>query len=249
MSVVSLSIPYLYILHIAVVSVRVGATLLFAPIWGYPGLPHYLKVLFVFSIATVVSVMIPFNADVYVNPGLILPTELLVGLLLAMAARIAFAGLHFAGQLVSFHLGFSMVQAIDPQTMNRSTLMSSYFTLLGYMMILASNQHYVIFKALADSYKAFPVGASVTFNQWLPSVIETSKQIFVIGWKIALPVFFATFILELAVGFMARMQPQVSSMVVTAPLKLLVGMIVLGASLSFIPRVIGPVLNTMVLRK
>jgi hypothetical protein len=29
----------------------------------------------------------------------------------------------------------------------------------------------------------------------------------------------------------------------------LVGMIVLGASLSFIPRVIGPVSNTMVLRK
>jgi flagellar biosynthetic protein FliR len=127
--------------------------------------------------------------------------------------------------------------------------MSGYFTLLGYVMILASNQHHVIFKALADSYKAFPVGASLTLNQWLPSVLETSKQMFIIGWKIALPVFFSTFILELAVAFMARMQPQVNSMVVTAPLKLLVGMVVLGASLSFIPRVIGPVLNTMVLRK
>jgi len=249
MSVVSLSIPYLYILHILVVSVRVGATLLFAPIWGYPGLPHYLKVLLVFSIATVVSVMIPFNADAYSNPGLVLPAEFLVGLLLTMAIRIAFAGLHLGGQLVSFHLGFSMVQAIDPQTLNRSTLMSGYFTLLGYVMILASNQHHMIFKALADSYKAFPVGSSITMNQWFPALVETSKQIFIIGWKIALPVFFATFIIELAVGFMARLQPQVNSLVITAPLKLLVGMVVLGASLSFIPRVIGPVLNTMVLRK
>ena len=86
-------------------------------------------------------------------------------------------------------------------------------------------------------------------NQWFPALVETSKQIFIIGWKIALPVFFATFIIELAVGFMARLQPQVNSLVITAPLKLLVGMVVLGASLSFIPRVIGPVLNTMVLRK
>ena len=39
------------------------------------------------------------------------------------------------------------------------------------------------------------------------------------------------------------------SVVVLKPLKLLVGMVVLGASLSFMPRVIGPVLETMVLKR
>jgi flagellar biosynthesis protein FliR len=45
------------------------------------------------------------------------------------------------------------------------------------------------------------------------------------------------------------MQPQMNTMVVTAPLKVLVGLVVLGASLAFMPRVIGPVMDTMVLRK
>jgi len=249
MTLVSLSIPYLYILHVLVISIRVGSALLFAPIWGYPGLPQYLKVMLVFSIGAGLAVIVPFNPDAYVNPGLIIPTEFLIGLLLTMGIRIAFAGLHFAGSFVGYHLGFSAVQTIDPQTLNRSTLMSSYFTLLGYVMILASNQHHTIFRALADSYRAFPIGLAVTTNQWLPAVIETSKQIFVIGWKIALPVFLATFIIELSVGFVARMQPQINTMIVTAPLRLLVGMVALGASLSFMPRVIGPVLETMVLRK
>jgi flagellar biosynthetic protein FliR len=175
--------------------------------------------------------------------------EFLIGMLLTMGIRIAFAGLHFGGQLISYHLGFSAVQSIDPQTMNRSTLMSGYLTLLAYTLILASNQHYAMFQALAASYEAFPIGASVTMSQWFPALIEASTQIFVIGWKISLPVFVATFILEVTVGFIARMQPQINTMVVTAPLKLLVGIVVLGASLSFMPRVVGPVMETMILTK
>jgi flagellar biosynthetic protein FliR len=79
--------------------------------------------------------------------------------------------------------------------------------------------------------------------------MQASKQIFIIGWKIALPVFVATFLLEVTVGFIARMQPQINTMVVTAPLKILIGLVVLGASLAFMPRAIGPVMETMVLRK
>src|SRR5438552_12010458 len=109
MQLISLSIPYLYLLHVMIISVRVGATLLFAPIWGYPGLPQYLRILLVFSIAAGVSVTVPFNSAAYTNPGLILPTEFLIGLLLTMGIRIAFAGLHLGGQLVSYHFGFSAV--------------------------------------------------------------------------------------------------------------------------------------------
>jgi flagellar biosynthetic protein FliR len=246
---VSFSLPYLYLLHVLVVSLRVGSTLLFAPIWGYPGLPQSLRVIFVFSISAGMSGVIPFNPQAYTNPGLILPTEFLIGTLLAMGIRIAFAGLHLGGQLMSYHLGFSAVQTIDPQTQNKSTLMSGYLTMIGYVLLLASNQHHILFRALADSYKAFPIGSAIATNQWFGSLIEASKQVFVIGWKIALPVFLATFLLEVTVGFLARMQPQMQSMIVTAPLKILLGLVVLGASLAFMPRVLEAAMNTMVLRK
>jgi flagellar biosynthetic protein FliR len=127
--------------------------------------------------------------------------------------------------------------------------MAGYFTMLGYVLLLASNQHHVMFKALANSYVVFPVGVSVAPQQWFGALIEASKQVFIIGWKIALPVFIATFIVDVAVGFVARMQPQINTMVVTAPLKILVGLMVLGASLAFMPRAMGTVIDTMVLKK
>ena len=249
MQLISLSIPYLYLLHVLIISIRVGSTLLFAPIWGYPGLPQYLRLMLVFSIAAGISVVVPFNAQALSNPGLVFPAELLIGLLLTMGIRIAFAGLHMGGQLVSYHLGLSMAQAVDPQTQNRSTLIAGYFTMVGYVLILASNQHHVMFRALANSYNVFPIGASISTSQWFGALIEASKQIFIIGWKIALPVFLATFIVEVTVGFISRMQPQINTMVVTAPLKILVGLVVLGASLAFMPRAIGSMMDVMVLRK
>gem|GEM_PF-5789294 len=222
---------------------------MFAPIWGYPGIPQYLRILLVLSIAVGIAAVTPFNDVAYRNPGLIIPVEFFIGLLLTMGIRIAFAGLHMGGQLISYHLGFSAIGAIDPQTMNRSTLMATFLTMMGYMVLLVSNQHHTMFLALAQSYNAFPVGSSITTGQWFDSLIEVSKQIFVIGWKIALPVFAATFLIEVTVGFIARMQPNINTMVVTAPLKILVGLVVLGASLAFMPQVMTGVIDTMVLRK
>src|SRR5438093_10581563 len=127
----SLSSPSLFLLRVFIITVRVGAVLLFAPIWGYPGLPQYFRVLLVFAVAAAISVVIPFNPAALSNPGLVFPVEVLIGLLLTTGIRIAFAGLHMGGQLVSYHLVFSAVQTIDPQPQNRSTTLANYITIFG----------------------------------------------------------------------------------------------------------------------
>jgi flagellar biosynthetic protein FliR len=186
---------------------------------------------------------------VYTNPGLVIPAEFLIGLLLGMGVRIAFAGLHFGGQMLGFHLGYSAVQTIDPTTANRSTLMSGFMTLAGYSLLLATDQHHTIIRALVDSYRVFPVGTILETPQWFERLFQSAAEMFVIGWKIALPVFIVTLLAELAVGIIARMQPQISTMVITAPLKLCVGLLALGASLTFLPRVLSAAVNLMVLKR
>ena len=247
--VLSLSIPYFYLIHLLVVGFRVGAALLFAPIWGHQAFPQYLRILLVFSVAFVIANVTPWSEAAYLNPGTVLPTEFLIGLLLSVGIRIAFAGLHFGGHLISYHLGFSTIQTIDPTTANRSTLISGFLTMFGYALILATNQHHVILRALAESYRAFPVGSVVQPGQWFERLFAAGGQIFAIGWKIALPVFIATSLIEVTAAFLARMQPQMSTMVVTAPLKVFIGIFVLGATLVFLPRAFGSVIEVIVLRK
>ena len=127
--------------------------------------------------------------------------------------------------------------------------MSAFLTLFGYMMILTTDQHHNILRALSISYQTFPIGTVIKTSQWFEALMQASSQIFVIGWKIALPVFVATFLVEVTVGLVSRMQPQINAMVVTAPLKLLIGISVFGASLAFLPRAIGAIMDIPILRK
>jgi flagellar biosynthetic protein FliR len=245
----SLSIPYFELIHVAVVFVRIGSALLFSPIWGHPGLPHYLRVLLAFSTSVIIADVTSVDAEAYSNPLLLIPSEFLIGLLLCMGVRIAFAGLHLAGQLVGYHLGFSAVQTIDPTTANRSTLMSNFMTMAGYALVLATNQHHTILRTLITSYKTFPVGNTLQPAQWFDSLFGATAQMFIIGWKVALPVFVATLLVEVAVALVSRMQPQINMMVVSVPLKLCVGILALGASLAFLPGVLASALEITVLRK
>jgi flagellar biosynthetic protein FliR len=245
----SLAIPYFYLAHVLIIAIRVGSALLFAPIWGYPGIPQTFRILMVFVLSVGIAATVPVDSAIYQNPGLVIPSEFVIGLLLTMSIRIAFAGLHMGGQLLSFYLGFSQVQSIDPNTQNRSTLMSGFLSLLGYVLILASDQHHTMLRAISSSYTAFPMGTVIRTSQWFTALVNAAGKIFVIGWRIALPVFVATFLVEVTVGLVSRSQPQLSSMIVTAPLKLLIGVTVLGASLSFLPQVFQAAMSMQILHK
>jgi flagellar biosynthetic protein FliR len=246
-STLTLSLPYFELIHMIAVSTRVGAALLFAPIWGYPGLPAHLRVMLLFSTAFMIAGVTPSDATAYADPVTAILREFFVGLLLGMGIRIVFAGLHFGGHMIGYHLGYSAVQAIDPTTANRSTLMSGFMTLVGYGLILATNQHHGILRAVAGSYQAFPAGATVRADQWFGALFASAAQMFVIGWKIALPVFAVTLLAEVAVGVVVRMQPQINTMVITMPLKLCVGLLALGASLAMLPAVIDQAMNLRVI--
>src|SRR5439155_11188129 len=152
------------------------------------------------------------------------------------------------GQMISYHLGFSAVQTIDPTTANRSTVMSGFLSMFGYVLILSTDQHHSMVRALAESYRIFPPGTMVRTGQWFETLMSAASQIFVIGWKIALPVFIATLLIETTVAFIARMHPQVNMTVVTAPLKTGIGIVVLCDSLAFLPRAFYELMNLVVLR-
>ena len=244
----AIQVPYFYLIHIFVVSVRVGAMLAFSPIWGNPALPRQVRILLIFGTAAGVATVVPFSEVAIERPELIIPGEFFIGLLLGMGIRIAFAVLHFAGQLIGFSLGFSAVQSIDPQTQNRSTLMAGYFTMMGYAVFLAADQHHEFLRAMRFSYESFPIGGFPEIASWFDLLMTTAGNIFVVGWKIGFPLFVVVLLADVGVGFLARMQPAFNAMILSLPLKVLVGLVALGASLVAFPMIMREVADFVVLR-
>ena len=244
----ALQIPYFYISHVLVVAIRVGAMLLFAPVWGSTALPRQVRMLLIFVTAAGLAPVVPFSDVALEHPELIIPGEFFVGLLLGMGIRIAFAVLHFSGQLVGFSMGFSAVQAIDPQTQNRSSLMSGYFGLIGYAIFLAADQHHEFLRAMQFSYESFPIGGVPQVADWFDLLMTTAGNIFVVGWKIGFPLFAVVLLTDVSVGFISRMQPQFNAMILGLPLKVLVGLVVMGASLVVFPAIMRELFQYVVLK-
>ena len=77
--------------------------------------------------------------------GLILK-EGIIGLLFGFITGLLFYGIQFAGHFISFQMGFSMVQIIDPQSQDRVPIIGQFYFIMAILLFLIINGHHLIFK-------------------------------------------------------------------------------------------------------
>ena len=85
-------------------------------------------------------------------------------------------------------------------------------------------------------------------EDWFDLLMTTAGNIFIVGWKIGFPLFVVVLLTDVSVGFLARMQPQFNAMILALPLKVLVGLVVLGASLALFPAIMREVSGFVILK-
>ncbi|MFW6216805.1 MAG: flagellar biosynthetic protein FliR [Desulfohalobiaceae bacterium] len=155
--------------------------------------------------------------------------ELVLGLVLGIVVRIFFAGVQTAGQLIGFQMGFAMMNVVDPMTGVQVTLISQLLYLLSLLLFLSMNGHLYMLHGLGQSFELVPPGELLINPQVTEQLLGFSSQIFVLGVKIAAPIIVAVFLVDLALGIMAKTAPQVNVLFVGFPLKIGVGLIFLGS--------------------
>ena len=108
------------------------------------------------------------------------------------------------------------------------------------MVFLVVDGHHQLLQALAASYGALPIGAGgwAATGELAPLVARTLGTVFVIGVRIAAPVVLVLFVVEVALGLLSRVAPQLNLMVNAAPMRLFTGLAVLGTTLAVVPDVV-----------
>jgi flagellar biosynthesis protein FliR len=69
-------------------------------------------------------------------------------------------------------------------------------------------------------------------------VARTLGTVFVIGIRIAAPVVLVLFVVEVGLGLLSRAAPQLNVSVNAGPLRLFIGIAILGATLAVVPDVV-----------
>lgn len=204
---------------------RVLSFLVVMPLFSYRTIPMPFKVGFSFFLAFIMFYTVDASPIVFDAMYLFLIIkEVLVGLLIGLFAFIIVSALQVAGGFVDFQMGFAIANVMDPQTGAQSPLTGQYFYIIALLFLLSVNGHHLIIDGIFNSYNFIPIETFIPFgNQSIANlIIDTFNYMFMIAFQMAIPIVGTLFLVDIALGIIARTVPQLNVFVVGLPLKILV---------------------------
>jgi len=212
------------------VFIRMIAFFLILPIFSGNNLNVFAKLTFAASAAFLITASGKVQCAVPVNtvPGcaLLAVREFLTGFIMGFAVYLAFNLVYFAGQLLDFQIGFSMVSVFDPVTQIQVPIIGNLFFLTLTAMLVQTGGLHAFLSAVFFSYDIIPIGRAVILdNPALTRLMVGLMTDFIaIAVQTALPITGAIMVIDIAMGLLVKAAPQMNIFVVGMPIKLLAGL-------------------------
>lgn len=228
--------------YFLLILVRITCFISVAPFFGMNNTPARVKIGLGFFISLLLyHTSVPHAALSYQTVwgyGVIVMKEALTGLLIGFGAQICTTITIFAGMIIDMDIGLSMVSMMDPTTKENSSISGMYLQYSTMLMLLISGMYQFLLMAVADTYELIPInGAVFHTDALLVSMIQFLTEYIVIGFRICLPIFAVITILNVVLGILAKIAPQINMFTVGIQLKILVGLMVLFFTTAMLPGV------------
>jgi len=226
------------------VMVRLTGMLILLPGFGQGRIPVSVRAALVVLMAIIISPVIPppvrIPTGVWDLVGLMV-IEFTAGLLMGLSVAWIVDAVGFAGHLMDFQMGFSFVQFIDPLSAQPVSISGTVLTQVTVLFLFISGLYNQMIIALVQSFTILPIGQGL---QGAPlEVLVLVGQIFVRGFQLAFPVLFALLIVDVLQGVSARFMPQLQLIQLSFPIKITVGLSILGFILKEFLSWVEPLLD------
>lgn len=225
---------------LALLLVRPGMLVMGTPFLGNVYAPPTARIGLTLILAVVLAPFVHLPATLTgASAALVVLREICIGLALALAVRSVIFAAEFAGAFAGYQLGLSMGAILDPASGVRNDVLAVLYSSLAAVICFMTNAHHLLLRALADSYTAIPVGLGGIGGGVADSVAHLLGLIFVMGVRLALPVIVVLMLVELALAMLGRVAPALNVLVAGAPVRVVVGLLVVATALSALPTLIA----------
>jgi len=225
-----------WVLATALVATRLGALSLLSPAFGGTLVPAPVRVMLVLALAAVLAGGLSFDASPSGGGAgaliLAFAREASLGAALALGVSMAFAVFGFGGRLVDLQIGFGLGQVFDPTTRQATPVFGALAGWLGLLAFFLSDAHHGLMRGIVLSLEAVPPGAAWPAESLLAGVAGAAARMTSLGFAIFAPVVLCLLVAEFALGFASRSLPQMNTLVVGMPVKVLVGIGAMAALAS-----------------
>jgi len=223
---------------VVTVGMRLGMLMSFAPFFGNKAIPARVKAGMTIALTVLVYPLCApkISAGSPVRFAQMIFGEAVVGLGLALCVQFVFEGVQIAGQLLGFQVGFSLVNVIDPNTNVDTPVLSTLHQTVIFLVFFRLGVDHWLVRALVKSFEYVPPGSVAVSSGAMQHLVVLAGTIFGMGAEIAAPVLAAILLIDLVLGLIARVAPQVPVLFLGMSIKSLVGIGVLIAAVGFWPR-------------
>jgi flagellar biosynthetic protein FliR len=216
--------------------VRPGMLILTAPFFGAVFAPPQVRAGIALLLAFTLSAIVPtppLTTALALTAMLI--REASIGLALGLAVRMLTAVAEFAGELGSYQSGMSAGAMVDPVSGVRNTQIAAVYTNLTIVICFVTNAHHVFLRALVASYEQVPMGLGSVQPALAGTVAHMLGFVFIFGMRLAAPMLVVLLLVEVVIGLMTKVAPSLNIMVLGAPLRVPIGLMMAAITASTLP--------------
>ncbi len=230
-----------YLEFFMLILVRIASMMIAAPFFNSTNVPRKVKVCIAVFFSVIALNMLEPDMVQYegtIGYAILVLQEAITGLLIGIASGFCLYILGFSGHMIDMEIGFSMAMQFDPATNVQTTITANLFSQLFLILFVISDMHYFIIDAVYDSYQMIPIGGANLNGDFLPVITSYITDYFIIGFRIVLPIFGCILVINVVLGILAKVAPQMNMFVIGLQLKVFVGLFLLFIVMEFLPNVV-----------
>ena len=210
---------------------RIGTMIMLLPGLGEMTVPVRIRLTIALILA---GILLPLHRNAYqidlreIGPVLLmLGTEMVIGAILGLTARLTISALQVAGSVVAQQMGLGFVTAVDPTQGQQNVIVGNFLAILGITLVFATDLHHLVIGALNDSYRLFAPGEVPIVGDMAALVTRTAAAAFRVGIQLSAPFLVFGLLFNLGLGVLSRLMPQMQVFFIGLPLSILLGFLIL----------------------
>ncbi len=228
------------------VMVRLSSLLVFSPIFSSTAIAPRIKAGFVFAMTLLLAPLVGMahGAVDEITMRAVLG-EFAVGLVFGLSLMMLNEMVLFASAMLSMEFSFSLANLMDPVYKEETPVLGELMGWVATLVLLGAGLHRTLIAAVMRSFNVVPLGTFAFSAKTGAQMAHMGGGIFLAGVQLASPVIAAALTVEITIGLIGRLAPQLHSTVLSVPFKTLVSYVVLVGSLAIWPSFLESRFNSL----
>lgn len=124
--------------------------------------------------------------------------------------QFAFAAVRTAGEIIGLQMSLSLAIFFDPGSRLNMPVLAKFLDLLALLLFLTFNVHLWLISLLIATFHTLPVGEIAIHSHVFMTLTRSAGLVFINGLMLAFPMITLLLTLNIALGMLNRISPQLS---------------------------------------